>query len=747
MKLFICEKPSQARDIAPHIGARQRGEGCFTGPGVTVTWCVGHLLEQAKPEHYVPELRYWDINLLPVIPERWQLDVKGSCKSQYRVVADLMKSASEVVIATDADREGEVIAREVMDRARYKGPVRRLWLGALDDASIKAALGKLQPGDKTLPLYHSGLGRARADWLAGMNVTMALTSAFGKGGGSAGVMHCGRVQTPVLALIVRRERLIANFVPKTHYVLDASFEMLGSVVSMDWVAPNDLLDADGHCLKKGAVEQVATKIKGKTGRLSKVQVTPESELAPLPYCLETLQRDGSARYGFKAQTVLDACQALYEKHKAATYPRTDCEYLPQSMFGEVGRVMDCLKSSDPSIGKIVASASIDNAGRAFNDKKITAHHAIIPTLNPDVKIANMTQEERLVYDLIRRRYLAQFLGDYEFEQTRIEVECQGELFTKMGKTPTRPGWKRAYDGILESPKAKERAAAAEVTIPAVKVGDQALNVKASVEKTATKPPKRYTDGTLIAAMGSIDKVIDDPRLRRIMQTKEKAGIGTDATRAATIEGLFKRQYIENQKRFIVPTERGMNLIEMIEGIAPELADPVLTAEWEDKMMQIAAGTLPLPVFEQDISTWLNALIEKIRTQAPARPARASRGPGEGQGAPVEAGKCPSCGAPMRRREIASGVFWGCSTFPKCKTSLPDADGVPGQRTERPPAPRPSPVSRAAATAPAGAAVNCSLCAKPMVLRSGQRGPFYGCSGYPVCRAILNIEGSKLEPQG
>lgn len=453
MRLFICEKPSQAKEISAHAGAGQRQDGYFSGNGVMVTWCIGHLLEQAPPDHYVPALKSWNLSLLPVLPTEWQMLVKPKVKPQYLVVAKLVKQASEVIIATDADREGECIAREVMQLTGYRGPVSRLWLSALDDVSVKKGLAKLLPGEKTLPMYFSGLGRSRADWLTGMNITMALTKAFGPGG-KDGVLHCGRVQTPVLALIVRRERSIQGFKPKTYFELDVVFDIGGQPVPMAWVAPTDILDKQGHCIEGQKIESIAKTIDKQSGAVVAVETKPERELCPLPYSLGSLQRDASAKYGMKAQAVLDACQALYEKHKATSYPRTDCEYLPLSMFGEASAVLNAVQHADPLIAPLVSLAKVDQAVRCFNDKKISAHHAIIPTLKPNVDIASMQGDEVTVYNLIRRRYIAQFLGDFAYDKTTIQVECRTQRFRASGKTPTSLGWKLAYPTIAETTKAK-----------------------------------------------------------------------------------------------------------------------------------------------------------------------------------------------------------------------------------------------------------------------------------------------------
>lgn len=709
MRLFICEKPSQAADIAKHVGARTSGSGCRTGQGVTVTWCIGHLLEQSPPEHYKPELANWSLDHLPVLPHQWNMDVKSSTRGQFSVVSKLLKQASEVVVATDADREGEVIAREVMQLCGYRGPVKRLWLSSLDDASVKKALGKLLPGEKTLPLYHSGLGRARADWLAGMNLTMALTKAFG--GGKGGVVHCGRVQTPVLALVVRRERAIRDFKPKPHFVLKTVWEISGSPVPMTWQTPADRLDKEGHCVDQAYIRAVADKITNKLGRLVQVERDDKTEQAPLLYSLSSLQKEASARFGFGAQQVLSIAQALYEKHKATTYPRTDCEYLPTSMHAEAAQVFAAIQAADPAIGKLVAMANLSEASRVFNDKKITAHHAIIPTLNASVQTGDMSAQERLLYDLIRRRYLAQFLGSYKYQETRITGQCEGEIFTATGRVPMVPGWKRVYADMAEATPAKKPKTAAnpedddsppkDMALPAVEIGQQIINRKAEAVKTQTKPPKRYTEGTLVAAMESIDKEIEDPRLKKVMQNKEKAGIGTDATRGATLEGLFKRGYFEKDGKNIVPTVKGEQLIEIVERVVPHMADPVLTALWEDHLAKVENGSISLQTFESQLGTWLTGLVTKIRAialsgqrppavQCPSKPpetgakllnevsghsmppVRPSSSVANGEAEAVNPAKpsCPVCGKSMLQRRGSRGAFFGCSGYPACKGTLP-----------------------------------------------------------------------------
>lgn len=723
-RLFLCEKPSQARDIAPHVGARNRADGHMAGAGVVVTWCIGHLLELAPPQAYDEALSSWNLETLPIAPQQWRMEVCGSTKSQYAVVSRLLKQATEVVIATDADREGEVIAREVLDLAGYRGTIQRLWLSAFDAASIRKALGKLKPESATRSLYFSGLGRSRADWLAGMNFTRALTVAFG-GRGREGVLTCGRVQTPVLGLIVRRERFIRNFVPKNFFVLDAQFRVNGSVIPMDWVMPDAVKDKDGHCVRAELVQQVADAVRGHAGVLGSVESSPGKEPAPLPYYLGSLQKEASARYGLKAKAVLDACQALYEKHKATTYPRTDCEHLPVSMFADVGDVLKALSQVDSGMATLVQQCRFDQPGRAFNDSKITAHHAIIPTANASVRMADMSKTERIVYDMIRRRYLAQFLGDHLFTKTVWVVECKGHRFTKTGKVTTTLGWKRVEqleqgEAVRSNGAKVSRADAAEgfgqvreadaAVLPPAKAGDAAHNVKAEVVQRKTEPPKRYTEGTLISAMEAIDKEIEDPRFKQVMKSKEKAGIGTDATRPAIIEGLFDRQYIETQKKSLVPTDKGFQFIELLERIAPALVDPVLTAHWEERLMQIEAGQLALPAFEAEIKGWLAHMISEIKAQAgTTRIATPSKPAGKAQEA-------------SRARNATSGNALGATspeTVPK------RSNAVAGN----------GPAAAAVAGVPA-AGQTCPTCGKGALqsktLRSNGK-PYLGCSEYPSCK--------------
>lgn len=378
MRLYICEKPSQARDIARVLQAHRRGDGCLQGTGVTVTWCVGHLLETAPPETYGEQFKRWSLEHLPIIPQHWQLVVKPKVAAQLKAISQLLQACAEVVIATDADREGEMIAREILERCEYQGPVLRLWLSALDDTSIRRALAALRPGEQTLPLYHCALARSRADWLVGINLSRLFT-LLGRRAGFDGTLPVGRVQTPTLRLVVERDRAIASFVARPFWTVDVVLHD-GAEFEARWQPPAAHCDDAGRCVDQMAAEQAARRLAAALSvQVKRVDVERVTEGPPLPFDLGTLQEICSAKLGLGAQETLSVAQALYETHKATTYPRSDCGYLPESMLDEVPRVLKALAAADPALGQRFKELDPTRRSRAWNGSKVTAHHGIIPT--------------------------------------------------------------------------------------------------------------------------------------------------------------------------------------------------------------------------------------------------------------------------------------------------------------------------------------------------------------------------------
>ncbi|MDX9987472.1 DNA topoisomerase III [Thiothrix unzii] len=691
--LYVCEKPSQARDIAKVLGASGRGDGYLQGQGVTVTWCFGHLLEQAEPEAYGQQYKRWSLDALPILPEQWILDVKKSGAKQFKVVKALLGKTQHVVIATDADREGEMIAREVMQQCHYRGQVSRLWLSALDDASIKKALGQLKPGHETEKLYQAGLARSRADWLVGMNLSRAYTLVAqysGQLGDKGGALSVGRVQTPTLKLVVDRDRQIHCFVPVDYWDVQATCLPDSSTnrFKANWipVKGKNGIDAEGRCLDSALAQQVVTTCQRQLANVLRCDTERKKQAAPLPYDLSGLQVEASRRWGLGAQQVLDIAQALYEKHKLTTYPRTDCGYLPVSQHAEAAGVFKALVATDNNIAGLVAQANHSIKGKVWDDGKITAHHGIIPTAATG-SLEHLSEPELFLYDLIRRRYLAQFFPAHEYDQTVIELDCQGYTFRASGRVDRVAGWKTAYqEPEAEADAENEKAGTGNEeaqTLPKLVAGDSVLMQDLKRITRQTKPPAPYTEGTLIQAMKGIAKLVENPKLKAIL--RENAGIGTEATRANIIETLLHRKLLERvgKKKQLRATPKGAALIAML---PDAVKDPALTAAWEQALESIASGEMTLMQFMDKQQNWLLKVLERAKSgvNIPVQPesvavtggadaaTMTTRGNASSQQAGAAAqdadGKaCPVCGKPMLKRNGKYGDFWGCSGFPGCKT--------------------------------------------------------------------------------
>jgi DNA topoisomerase III len=654
MRLWLAEKPSQARDIARVLGAQSKGDGYLRGSAETVTWCFGHLLEQAPPERYGEQYQRWSLDTLPILPETWQLTVKAPARKQFGVIRRLLQQAREVVIATDADREGEMIAREVLDACAWRGPIHRLWLSALDEASVRKALSTLWPGEKTRPLYLAGMSRARADWLVGMNLTRAYT-LLGRQAGHDGVLSVGRVQTPTLRLVVDRDRAIEAFVPQPYWDVKVILDHANGRFEARWLPPAPVADAEGRCIRESSARQVAQRVAGGEASVSGVETTRVRQAPPLPFDLGTLQQEASRRWGMGAQQVLQTAQALYESHKATTYPRTDCPYLPQSMLSEVPQVLDAMVQSDPDMTPWVKRSDPGVRSRAWNDAKITAHHAIIPT-TARCQVARMSESERRIYDLVRRRYLAQFFPQHEFDRTEAHLRAgEGDRLRATGKRIVVPGWRELFGADDDDAEVQ--------ALPSVAEGDHCRVTSAEVEAKTTTPPAHYTEGTLIAAMKHVSRLVDDPQLRK--RLKETAGIGTEATRAGIIETLLQRGFVRKRKKHVVSTDTGRALID---ALPDPVQDPGTTALWEQALEEIAEGRRDPAEFLKQQADWVRMLVARAQAGAglAMRPADVPQHP------------CPACGKPMRRRKGRDGHFWGCTGYPECRQTLPDQRGKPGK---------------------------------------------------------------------
>ena len=666
MRLFLCEKPSQGNDIGRILGATQRGEGCLSGSGVTVTWCIGHLVEAAAPEVYDAALKRWSLEQLPIVPQQWRVEVKPKTATQFKFVKALLAKATHLVIATDADREGELIAREIIDLCGYRGPIERLWLSALNDASIRTALGKLRPSSDTLPMYYSALARSRADWLVGMNLSRLFT-VLGRQAGYDGVLSVGRVQTPTLKLVVDRDREIAAFKSVPFWAIDVSLSAGGQAFSAQWVPPDGCTDDAGRCLQQPVAQQAAQQIRA-AGSAQVVFVETEHmrEGPPLLFDLGTLQEVCSKQLGLDVQETLEIAQALYETHKATTYPRSDSGYLPESMFAEVPTVLDSLLKTDPTLAQIMGQLDRTQRSRAWNDGKVTAHHGIIPTLEP-ANLSAMSEKERALYRLIRAHYLAQFLPHHEFDRTVADLSCGQQKLVATGKQVVARGWRLVLAESEREGSADEDGDAPVRTqvLPALRDGMACQVAGADIKALKTMPPKPYTQGELVKAMKGVARFVTDPRLKQ--KLKDTTGIGTEATRANIISGLIARGYIVKKGRSIRASDAAFTLID---AVPAAIADPGTTAVWEQALDMIEGGQLTLDVFIGKQAAWISQLIAQYGSTSLS--IKVPQGPA-----------CPQCGAPTRQRTGKSGPFWSCSRYPDCKGTLPVATGTSRRGASRP----------------------------------------------------------------
>ncbi|ENU8721853.1 DNA topoisomerase III [Salmonella enterica] len=665
MQLYLCEKPSQAKDIARVLGISKRGQGFISGGNITVTWAIGHLLEQASPDVYGEQFgKPWRADVLPVLPDNWKMVVKPQTRDQFTVISKLLKQAGEVIIATDADREGEVIARELLAYCGYRGKVRRLWLSALDEASVREALAGILPGENTAKLYDAGLGRSRADWLIGMNLTRLYT-LIARESGVSDVLSVGRVQTPTLAIVVNRDKEIADFVPVPWWQVQALLEKDGVRFSAIWQAAAQYCDDEKRCVNQQAAKaagQLCQQQKGATV----LEVSQKRDKTPAPLCFDlgTLQQVCSRKFGMGAKETLAVAQSLYETHKATTYPRTDCGYLPTSMQQEIPDVLTAVTKSDPSVAPVLTQLDRGFVSRVWNDKKITAHHAIIPTRQA-FDLSRLSADELKVYQLIRRHYFAQFLPLQESDVTDASFNIGGQLFRARGKVNVVTGWKLLFQKDHQNEQSEDTSDNdADMALPPLNKGDNCIVNGAAVEDKKTSPPPPFTEGTLIAAMKNAASFVSDPKLKKVL--RDNAGLGTEATRTGVLETLFSRHYLEKKGKHIHAT---LLARELIAALPETLTSPGMTALWEQALDDIAQGKMPLDTFMQKQLQWTRHLVDKgrsdtVKITAPVTP------------------PCPVCKGPTRKRKGKNGDFWGCIRYPECSGIIAGKNGGKGRKTAR-----------------------------------------------------------------
>ncbi|HVJ48725.1 DNA topoisomerase III [Desulfitobacterium sp.] len=591
--LVLAEKPSVAREIARVLGCNQKGNGCLIGSQFIVTWALGHLVTLADPEAYGDRYKTWRLDDLPMLPQKMELVVIKETSKQFGAVKQLLRQSDieELIIATDAGREGELVARWILAKAGWHKPIKRLWISSQTDKAIKEGFRNLKPGQNYESLYAAAECRAEADWYVGLNVTRALTCKYNA------QLSAGRVQTPTLALIVERENEIKKFIPKDYWTINA----LANGFSLRWQDNKGQTRIfDAH-----KAEQLLTKVKAQTGLILDVKKEGKKELPPLAYDLTELQRDANRKYGYSAKKTSSIMQQLYERYKIVTYPRTDSRHLTDDIVPTLPeRLRTIAIGPYAKLARSILQNKIVTTKRLVDNSKVSDHHAIIPTEEP-VFLAKLSQEEARIYDLIVRRFLAVLSPAFEYEQTTVKVDIGGEIFTAKGKIMKQKGWRNAYDD-RDPGEEEEDHEEAEQTLPDLKVKGRLnlLSVKSLPGKT--KPPKRYTEATLLSAMEHPGQKIENEALRETLE--KTSGLGTPATRADIIEKLFNSFYMERQGKEIHPTSKGIQLI----GLVPsELKSAELTAKWEQQLNEISKGRAKRQNFIQGITGYATHLVSEV----------------------------------------------------------------------------------------------------------------------------------------
>lgn len=659
MRLFIAEKPSLGKAIAAGLGNQKTGNGFITCGNDIVTWCFGHIMELYTPEEYDEKYHNWRMEDLPIIPHQWKLKVKKSCAAQFKIIKELVAKADIIVNAGDPDREGQLLIDEVLSQLgvlNNKGKtVLRVLLNALDDKSVKTALANLQDNKNFVGLRNSAIARQRADWIIGMNLSRVYT-LIGRAAGYSNVFSVGRVQTPTMSLVVRRDLEIKNFIPHDFYKLQIQWNHQNGSFATFWKHPEDLdgLDEEGRLLNRSISVDVLEKIKNSTGVITSLEQKNGSISPKLPYSLSALQIEAGKKFGYSPQQVLDTQQELYEM-KLTSYPRSDCDYLPENQLAAVPTILNNLSSLNSELQKYVQSADAKIKSKAWNDKQITAHHAIIPT-TVKADLGKLSEMQRNMYIMVAKAYVSQFYPAEKFLSTNISINCKDELFTVTGKVITDPGWKVLYKDFEEKKPGDENLE--NQKIPAIQKGDTVSFADGKIVSASTKPPQRFTPSSLLQAMKNIYKYVHDPALKK--ELKDCSGIGTEATRASIIEELQSRGYIKESKKHLVSTDTGIAAFRLF---SESLTYPDITARWENDLRLISEKKLSLEDFFNSQSSYIRALFKEAINKKVAPP----------KNIPL----CPKCNKPLVKRKAKTGSsFWGCSGYPDCKTTFPDLKGKP-----------------------------------------------------------------------
>lgn len=629
--LVLAEKPSVGRDIARVLGCTNKGEGYIAGEEYIVTWCIGHLVQLYEPEDYDKKYKAWSMDTLPIIPETFKLKASPGTIKQFNIVKKLMNSrdVDSIICATDAGREGELIFRYTYTLTKCTKPFSRLWISSMTDSAIRKGFKEIKPGSDYDCLYNSAKCRSESDWIVGMNASRAFSLVYNSN------LSIGRVQTPTLAILVNRHFERENFKAENYYDVMIKYEGFTGT----WY---NEASKDTKIKDKSQAQAIADKVKGKDGMVKDLKNELKKELPPQLFDLTELQRACNRKYGFSASKTLDIVQSLYEK-KLVTYPRTDSKYISEDIVPTLmDRINSVKRPEFASVTSYIEKLPGLNMGKRYVDnKKVSDHHAILPTEQPP-KAGSLSPDEEKLYDIIARRFLSIFMPPYEYTATTLLSTVDGETFISKGKTVKRLGWKYLYNNDSHSEDREDK----EESLPALSMGASLKNKGVKVEEKQTKPPALYTEATLLSAMENAGRFVDDEELRE--QLKD-SGLGTPATRAGIIERLIKVGYIKREKKNLIPTEKGINLISIV---PDNIKSPELTGSWEKALSLMAKGQYDPKVFMASIKDYSISLINEAKSGT--KPVHFERD--YKKKAPV--GKCPACGSPV----MENSKGWSCSAW-------------------------------------------------------------------------------------
>ncbi len=633
-KLVLAEKPSVARDIARVLKCSKKQNGFIEGTQYIVTWGLGHLVTLADPEMYDERYKTWRMEDLPMLPQPFKLEVIKETKGQFHTVKTQLqrKDVSEIIIATDAGREGELVARWIIAHAKVKKPVKRLWISSVTDQAISDGFKNLKSGQAYEALFASAEARAQADWLVGMNASRALTCKHNA------QLSCGRVQTPTLAIIARREEEIRNFKPTPFYGITAQVD---GQLKLTW---QDGASKSYRSFDKAKIESLMQTLAGKEASISDIEKTRRKSFAPALYDLTELQRDANKRFGLSPKETSNIMQRLYEQHKLLTYPRTDSRYLSSDIVPTLGmRLRACGVGPYQTFAASILKGGIKTGPHMVDDRKVSDHHAIIPTEQP-LRLQDLNDGERKIYDLVVKRFLAVLMPAHEYEQITLKARIHNETFVARGQRVLVPGW-RAVTGAQAEDDDGEEEELREQTFPELSKGQRFKVLALNMTNGATKPPARFNEATLLSAMENPTKFMDGGNSQMAQTLKQTGGLGTVATRADIIEKLFAAFLIEKHGKEIRITRKGLQLLELV---PTELRTPLLTAEWESKLEQIAKGKLSRDVFVTEMRTYATRAVQEIARSAQTfKHENVTRTP------------CPECGKPMLDVKDKKGQLLVC----------------------------------------------------------------------------------------